>query len=37
MEAISLIRRYDSVSKSNERGEASDGDLLTELVFRIMN
>jgi DNA polymerase-3 subunit delta len=37
MEAISMIRRYDSVSKSNERGEASDGELLAELVFRIMN
>lgn len=35
MEIISLIRRYDSKSKSNERGEASDGELLRELVFKI--
>lgn len=35
MEAISLIRKYDSMSKSNERGEASDGELLMELVYRI--
>ncbi len=37
MEAIAHIRRYDSVSKSSERGESSDGELLAELVFRIMN
>ncbi|MFA6334482.1 MAG: DNA polymerase III subunit delta [Bacteroidales bacterium] len=35
LEIISLIRRYDSMSKSNERGEASDGELLLELVFKI--
>ncbi len=35
MEIISLIRRYDSMSKSNERGEASDGELLIELVYKI--
>ena len=37
MEAISLIRKYDSVSKSNLRGESGDGDLLFELVFKIIN
>lgn len=35
MEAISLIRKYDSISKSNERGEAGDNDLLKELITRI--
>lgn len=35
MEVISLIRRYDSMSKSNERGEATDNDLLKELITRI--
>ncbi|OFY41760.1 MAG: DNA polymerase III subunit delta [Bacteroidetes bacterium GWF2_40_14] len=35
MEIISLLRKYDSMSKSNERGEASDGELLIELVFKI--
>jgi DNA polymerase-3 subunit delta len=35
MEIISLIRKYDSMSKSNERGEASDGDLLIELIYKI--
>ena len=35
MEAISLIRKCDSASKSNDRGEATDGELLFELVFRI--
>ena len=35
MEIISLIRKCDSASKSNERGEASDKELLTELIFRI--
>jgi len=35
MEIISLIRRYDSMSKSNERGESSDGELLRELVFKL--
>lgn len=35
MEAISLIRRFDSMSKSNERGEANDSDLLRELITRI--
>lgn len=37
MSAISLIRRYDSLGKSSQRGEASDGDLLFEMVFKIMN
>jgi DNA polymerase-3 subunit delta len=35
MEIVSLIRKCDSVSKGNERGEATDKELLTELVFRI--
>lgn len=35
MEIISLIRKYDSMSKSNDRGEASDGELLIELVYKI--
>jgi len=37
MEIISLIRRYDSMSKSNERGEASDGELLRELVYKMVH
>ncbi len=35
MEAISLIRRCDSASKSFMRGEAGDGELLFELVYKI--
>ncbi|MEN6619015.1 MAG: DNA polymerase III subunit delta [Rikenellaceae bacterium] len=35
MEIISLVRKYDSMSKSNGRGEATDGELLLELVFKI--
>lgn len=35
MEVISLIRRFDSMSKSNERGEANDNELLKELITRI--
>jgi len=35
MEVMSLIRRCDSSSKSNDRGEASDKEMLTELIFRI--
>jgi DNA polymerase III subunit delta len=35
MEAISLIRRYDSMGKSSQRGEAEDGDILLELVYKI--
>jgi len=37
MEVISTIRKYDSMSKSGARGEASDGELLMELVFRIIH
>ncbi|MGE4415093.1 MAG: DNA polymerase III subunit delta [Bacteroidales bacterium] len=37
MEAISHIRKYDSMSKSNKRGGAEDGDLLFELVFKILH
>ncbi|MFA6769829.1 MAG: DNA polymerase III subunit delta [Bacteroidales bacterium] len=37
MEAISLIRRYDSKSKSFARGESSDGDILFELVYKILH
>jgi DNA polymerase-3 subunit delta len=36
MEAIAIIRKFDSMSKSNERGEASDSDLLRELITRII-
>jgi len=35
MEAISLIRTYDSKSKSSSRGEAEDGEILLELVYKI--
>ncbi len=35
MEVISLIRKYDSMCKSNERGEANDNDLLRELITKI--
>lgn len=37
MEAISLIRKYDAKSKSGLRGEAEDGELLSELVFKLMH
>ncbi|MCK9304959.1 MAG: DNA polymerase III subunit delta [Bacteroidales bacterium] len=37
IEVISLIRRYDSMSKSGSRGEAEDGELLTELICKIMH
>ncbi|MDO9679561.1 MAG: DNA polymerase III subunit delta [Bacteroidales bacterium] len=37
MEAISLIRKYDSKSKSSQRGEAEDGELLSELIFKLMH
>jgi DNA polymerase-3 subunit delta len=36
MRIISLLRDYDQRSKSNQRGEASDGDLLTELTAKIL-
>ncbi|PKP42795.1 MAG: DNA polymerase III subunit delta [Bacteroidetes bacterium HGW-Bacteroidetes-10] len=37
MAAMALIRKYDRMGKSNDRGEATDGELLQELVFKIMN
>ncbi len=37
MEAISLIRTYDSKSKSSLRGESEDGDILFELVYKILH
>lgn len=36
MRIISLLREYDQRSKSNTRGEASDGDLLKELTAKIL-
>jgi len=37
MQVVSLLREYDYKSKSNERGDASDGELLLELVTKILN
>lgn len=37
MAAMALIRKYDRMGKSNDKGEASDGELLQELVFKLMN
>ena len=37
MKVIALLKEYDRRSKSNLRGEASDGDLLQELVSKILN
>ena len=37
MRAISAIRECDWRSKSNSGGNASDGDLLTELLGRILS
>ena len=36
IKVIALLKDYDQRSKSNRRGEASDGDLLTELVSKIL-
>ena len=36
MRVISLLKEYDRRSKSNTRGEASDGDLLQELTAKIL-
>ena len=36
MEAMSLIRKCDSKSKSSERGESSDGELLLDLVCKVI-
>lgn len=37
MKVIAILREYDYRSKSNARGEADDGELLLELVSRILN
>ena len=37
MAAISYIRKYDSISKSGDRGESKDGELLLELIIKILN
>ena len=36
MRVIALLKDYDQRSKSNTRGEATDGDLLKELTARIL-
>ncbi len=36
MKAIAILKEFDYRSKSNTRGEASDGDLLSELVSRLL-
>ena len=36
MRIIALLKDYDQRSKSNTRGEASDGDLLKELTAKIL-
>ena len=36
MRVIALLKDYDRRSKSNTRGEATDGDLLQELVAKIL-
>lgn len=36
MRIISILREYDYRSKSNARGSASDGELLSELISRIL-
>lgn len=37
MEIISMIRKCDSASKSNDRGEASDKEMLLELIFKMVH
>ena len=37
MSVMATIRRYDQMCKSNERGEASDGELLKEMIARILS
>ena len=37
MKIIALLKQYDRNSKSNGRGDASDGDLLQEMVARILD
>jgi hypothetical protein len=36
MRIIALLKDYDQRSKSNTRGEATDGDLLKELTAKIL-
>lgn len=37
MKVIAILKEYDYKSKSNARGSADDGELLSELVSRILN
>ncbi|MEA5005141.1 MAG: DNA polymerase III subunit delta [Rikenellaceae bacterium] len=37
MEVISMIRKCDSASKSNDKGEATDKEMLLELIFKILH
>lgn len=37
MKAVSIIKEFDYRGKSNARGEASDADLLSELVSRLLS
>ena len=37
MNAIAQIRKYDYMGKSNEGGEATEGELLQEMIFKIIN
>ncbi|MDD2595298.1 MAG: DNA polymerase III subunit delta [Bacteroidales bacterium] len=37
MKVIAILKEYDYKSKSNARGNATDGDLLQELTARILN
>ena len=37
MRAIALVKEYDWKSKSNTRGEATDGDLLRELTAKLLS
>ena len=36
MKIISILREYDWRSKSNGRGSATDADLMTELISKIL-
>ncbi|MBO4558212.1 MAG: DNA polymerase III subunit delta [Bacteroidales bacterium] len=36
MKAVAILKEFDYRSKSNTRGEATDGDLLSELVSRLL-
>ncbi len=37
MNAIAQLRKYDYMGKSNEGGEATEGELLQEMIFKIIN